>query len=213
MNTATHLRLAALSGFVAVAIGAFAAHGLKGRLPPAMFDVLQTAVQYQFYHSLAWLLVLVLALRSAPSLWLRLSARCFGAGILLFSGSLYVLALGGIHRFGMVTPLGAPLSCWAGCRWRLQRGLWSPGHPQTASVVKYWPNRKIGIGSMRIQVNGDTMELRDGSSLADLVEKLGLGDKRIAAEVNLEIVPRSEHRSLQLSDGDRVEIVHAIGGG
>lgn len=66
---------------------------------------------------------------------------------------------------------------------------------------------------MRIQVNGDTMELRDGSSLADLVEKLGLGDKRIAAEVNLEIVPRSEHHSLQLSDGDRVEIVHAIGGG
>lgn len=66
---------------------------------------------------------------------------------------------------------------------------------------------------MRIQVNGDTMELRDGTSLADLVEQLGLGGKRIAAEVNLEIVPRSEHGTLQLAEGDRVEIVHAIGGG
>jgi sulfur carrier protein len=57
------------------------------------------------------------------------------------------------------------------------------------------------------------MELRDESSLADLVEQLGLGDKRIAAEVNLEIVPRSQHAALRLNDGDQIEIVHAIGGG
>ncbi|GGO77811.1 sulfur carrier protein ThiS [Marinobacterium nitratireducens] len=66
---------------------------------------------------------------------------------------------------------------------------------------------------MRIQVNGDNMELRDGASLAELVEQLGFAGKRIAAEVNLEIVPRSEHDRLSLNDGDRVEIVHAIGGG
>ncbi len=66
---------------------------------------------------------------------------------------------------------------------------------------------------MRIQVNGDNMELRDGASLAELVEQLGLAGKRIAAEVNLEIVPRSEHDRLSLNDGDRIEIVHAIGGG
>ncbi|WP_026291404.1 sulfur carrier protein ThiS [Marinobacterium rhizophilum] len=66
---------------------------------------------------------------------------------------------------------------------------------------------------MRIVLNGDTMELRDASSLADLVEQLGLGGKRIAAEVNMEIVPRSQHATLRLNDGDQVEIVHAIGGG
>lgn len=66
---------------------------------------------------------------------------------------------------------------------------------------------------MRIQVNGDNIELREGASLAELVEQLGLTGKRIAAEVNLEIVPRSEHAGLSLKDGDRVEIVHAIGGG
>ncbi len=66
---------------------------------------------------------------------------------------------------------------------------------------------------MRIVLNGDTMELRDASSLADLVEQLGLGGKRIAAEVNMEIVPRSQHATLRLNDGDQIEIVHAIGGG
>ncbi len=66
---------------------------------------------------------------------------------------------------------------------------------------------------MRIVLNGDTLELPDDSSLADLVEQLGLGDKRIAAEVNMEIVPRSEHASLRLGEGDQIEIVHAIGGG
>lgn len=66
---------------------------------------------------------------------------------------------------------------------------------------------------MRIVLNGDTLELRDESSLADLVEQLGLGDKRIAAEVNMEIVPRSQHAALRLQDGDQIEIVHAIGGG
>lgn len=106
MNPAIHLRLAACSGFVSVALGAFAAHGLKGQLAPAMLEVFQTAVQYQFYHSLAWLLVAVLGLRAGALKRLRFSGFCFATGILLFCGSLYVLALSGIHWLGAVTPLG-----------------------------------------------------------------------------------------------------------
>jgi uncharacterized membrane protein YgdD (TMEM256/DUF423 family) len=99
------LRLVALSGFSAVALGAFGSHGLRGRLTPDMLDVFQSAVSYQFYHSLAWLAVVLLGLH-CPSRWLRLSGSCFGIGILLFCGSLYVLALSGIHWLGAVTPLG-----------------------------------------------------------------------------------------------------------
>lgn len=106
LKPAIHLRLAACSGFFAVALGAFGAHGLKARLGPEMLGIFQTAVQYQFYHSLAWLLVAVLALRGPVATALRLSGYCFGAGILLFSGSLYVLALSGAHWLGAVTPLG-----------------------------------------------------------------------------------------------------------
>ncbi|WP_188858616.1 DUF423 domain-containing protein [Marinobacterium nitratireducens] len=106
MNAAIHLRLAACSGFVAVALGAFAAHGLKSQLAPALLEVFQTAVQYQFYHSLAWLLVALAGLFGQAGKRLRFSGYCFGIGILLFSGSLYVLALGGVHWLGAVTPLG-----------------------------------------------------------------------------------------------------------
>lgn len=105
MKAVISLRLAALSGLVAVAMGAFAAHALHDRLPPRLFEVFQTAVQYQFYHSLGWLAVAVLGLRT-PSRLLRASALCFAAGILLFCGSLYVLALSGVHWLGAITPLG-----------------------------------------------------------------------------------------------------------
>ncbi|MCV6609194.1 MAG: sulfur carrier protein ThiS [Amphritea sp.] len=66
---------------------------------------------------------------------------------------------------------------------------------------------------MKIQVNGDMMELQDGSTIAGLIEQMELGERRIAVEHNLEIVPRSQHEETMLKDGDRVEIVHAIGGG
>nr|WP_067288971.1 DUF423 domain-containing protein [Marinobacterium profundum] len=105
MNTAISLRLVALSGFCAVALGAFGSHGLRGRLTSDMLDVFQTAVSYQFYHSLAWLAVILLGLQQ-PSRWLRLSGNCFGLGILLFCGSLYILSLSGIRWLGAVTPLG-----------------------------------------------------------------------------------------------------------
>ncbi len=66
---------------------------------------------------------------------------------------------------------------------------------------------------MEIHVNGERHELASGSSLAELLDELHYGAQRIAVEVNEEIVPRSEYGSHHLQDGDRVEIVRAIGGG
>ena len=66
---------------------------------------------------------------------------------------------------------------------------------------------------MNIQLNGNTHELPDNSTAQDLVLQLGLGDKRLAMEVNREIVPRTTYAVHLLHDGDEVEIVHAIGGG
>ncbi|MBB5319784.1 sulfur carrier protein ThiS [Marinobacter oulmenensis] len=66
---------------------------------------------------------------------------------------------------------------------------------------------------MQIQLNGETIELPAGSTVAVLIEKLALAGKRLAVEVNEDIVPRSQHPEFILDDGDRVEVVHAIGGG
>ncbi|WP_428037058.1 sulfur carrier protein ThiS [Amphritea sp.] len=66
---------------------------------------------------------------------------------------------------------------------------------------------------MLIQVNGDSLELQEGTSVAGLIEKMELGERRVAVELNLEIVPRSRHAETLLQEGDRVEVVHAIGGG
>ncbi len=66
---------------------------------------------------------------------------------------------------------------------------------------------------MHIQLNGEACDLPDGLSVADLLVRLELAGKRVAVELNLEIVPRSQHTRTRLQDGDRVEVVHAIGGG
>ncbi|WP_439860125.1 sulfur carrier protein ThiS [Pseudomonas sp. MBLB4136] len=66
---------------------------------------------------------------------------------------------------------------------------------------------------MHIQLNGEAFELPDGQTVADLLGRLDLAGRRIAVELNLDIVPRSQHASTALRDGDRVEVVHAIGGG
>lgn len=66
---------------------------------------------------------------------------------------------------------------------------------------------------MQILLNGEPRELPDGLSVADLLERLELGGRRVAVELNLEIVPRSRHALTPLRDGDRLEVVHAIGGG
>lgn len=66
---------------------------------------------------------------------------------------------------------------------------------------------------MQVNVNGDAMQLPDGATVSILIEHLALSGKRLAVEVNEDIVPRSRHAEFQLNNGDRVEVVHAIGGG
>jgi sulfur carrier protein len=66
---------------------------------------------------------------------------------------------------------------------------------------------------MRIQLNGESFELPDGETVAALLTRLDLAGRRIAVELNLDIVPRSQHQATTLSEGDQVEVVHAIGGG
>lgn len=99
------LLLAALSGFTSVALGAFAAHGLRQQLSPEYLAVFQTGVQYQQLHTLALLAVALLLQRQADRL-LTLSGGLFVAGMLLFSGSLYALTLTGIGKLGIITPFG-----------------------------------------------------------------------------------------------------------
>ncbi|UTW06201.1 DUF423 domain-containing protein [Pseudomonas benzenivorans] len=99
------LLLAALAGFTGVAFGAFAAHGLKSRLSVDHLAVFQTASHYQLIHGLALFGVALLA-RQVPGRLMNLAGALFALGILLFSGSLYLLALSGYSRFGIITPFG-----------------------------------------------------------------------------------------------------------
>lgn len=99
------LFIAALFGMSAVALGAFGAHGLKKILSPELLEIFKTGVQYQFYHSLALLAVAIL-LRINDEKTLQWAARFFVAGILIFSGSLYMLAITDIRILGAITPLG-----------------------------------------------------------------------------------------------------------
>jgi len=101
----TILMIAALLMALAVAIGAFGAHGLKSHLSDEMMQIYKTGVEYHFYHALGLLLVGVLSL-NMPSGLLNWSAILLMAGIILFSGSLYVLAITGIKWLGAITPLG-----------------------------------------------------------------------------------------------------------
>lgn len=66
---------------------------------------------------------------------------------------------------------------------------------------------------MQILLNGESLELPDGTTVADLLVRLDLTGRRVAVERNLDIVPRSQHATTALADGDRLEVVHAIGGG
>jgi len=100
------MAFASLSGLLAVTLGAFGAHGLKGKLSAELFSAFQTAVQYHFYHTLALLVVGLLLLRFPAERWLLGSGACFVLGLLLFCGSLYALALGGPRWLGPITPLG-----------------------------------------------------------------------------------------------------------
>ena len=100
-----YLIAAAFSAMLSVILGAFAAHALKSQLSETMLNVFQTGVQYQFMHSVAIILLVLLYRQQAQSL-LIWSAAFMLAGIVFFSGSLYALAITQIKWFGPVTPLG-----------------------------------------------------------------------------------------------------------
>jgi uncharacterized membrane protein YgdD (TMEM256/DUF423 family) len=99
------LLLSAFAGFTGVALGAFAAHGLKSRLTSEYLAVFQTGTHYQLIHALALFGVALLSLY-APGRLLNLAGGLFVLGILLFSGSLYLLTLSGIGKLGIITPFG-----------------------------------------------------------------------------------------------------------
>lgn len=112
------LLAAAVNGFIAVAAGAFAAHGLRRRMTPEGLTIFETAARYEMYHALALLAVAWLAAQRS-SFAVATAAWAFALGILLFSGSLYLLCFTGRHWLGAITPIGgvAFLIGWASLAW------------------------------------------------------------------------------------------------
>jgi uncharacterized membrane protein YgdD (TMEM256/DUF423 family) len=111
----TFLLLGAILGFLGVALGAFGAHGLRSRLSPEMLAVFETGVRYQMYHVFALLIVAAAIGHVGSARLLVMAGWCFLAGILIFSGSLYALALTSTGVLGAITPIGglAFLAGWA----------------------------------------------------------------------------------------------------
>ncbi len=116
--------LGSLSAFLAVALGAFAAHSLKEKLPPDLFATWEVAVRYHLAHALAlfavaWTLAQWPDARSAPAGWL------FLAGTAFFSGSLYALSLSGIRWLGAITPVGGVcfLAGWLYLAWTFWKNV------------------------------------------------------------------------------------------
>ena len=95
----------ALSGCIVITLGAFGAHGLKDQLSEYSMSVYEKAVLYQMFHALGILLVTLLG-QTIENLDVSLSIWFFVIGIVLFSGSLYLLAITGIKSFGIITPIG-----------------------------------------------------------------------------------------------------------
>ena len=115
--------LGSLSGFLAVALGAFASHALKNRLDADLLAVFETGVRYQMYHALA-LLAVGWACTRWPGTAVTASGWLFVAGTLLFSASLYALTLTGARWLGMITPFGglAFLAGWLCLAWGAWKG-------------------------------------------------------------------------------------------
>ncbi len=119
----TFFALGAVLAGVAVAAGAFGAHGLRGRLDAELLAVFETAARYQMYHALA-LLAVAWATTRWPDGAAALAGWLFVAGIAIFSGSLYALALSGTRWLGAITPIGGVcfLAGWGALAWTVWRG-------------------------------------------------------------------------------------------
>jgi uncharacterized membrane protein YgdD (TMEM256/DUF423 family) len=118
----TFFALGAVLAGLAVAAGAFGAHGLRGRLDPDMLAVFETAARYQMYHALA-LVAVAWAIVRWPDGNAALAGWLFAAGTVIFSGSLYALALSGVRWLGAVTPIGGLcfLAGWIVLAWTAWR--------------------------------------------------------------------------------------------
>jgi uncharacterized membrane protein YgdD (TMEM256/DUF423 family) len=116
------LAMGAISGFLAVAFGAFGAHALRERLGEHLLGIYEVGVRYQMYHALALLAVGILLARGASTA-LHVAGWCFVGGTLVFSGSLYALSLTGVRWLGAITPIGgvAFLVGWACLAWAAWR--------------------------------------------------------------------------------------------
>jgi uncharacterized membrane protein YgdD (TMEM256/DUF423 family) len=124
MNARAALVSGCVSAALAVIAGAFGAHALRDALAPQLMGAYQTAVEYHFLHSLG-LVLLGLVIESRPDhAWLRRAAVLMLVGIVLFSGSLYLLALTGLRGFGLITPFGgaAFIFAWLAGSWGVARG-------------------------------------------------------------------------------------------
>jgi uncharacterized membrane protein YgdD (TMEM256/DUF423 family) len=108
------LILGGINAALVVMLGAFGAHGLKARMTAEMLAVYQTGVHYHLFHALGLLAVGIVALHIVDSVYLKWAGWLMLAGIILFSGSLYVLSLSGLRWLGMVTPFGglAFIAAW-----------------------------------------------------------------------------------------------------
>ena len=113
----------AVFGFLAVALGAFGAHGLKSKVTVDTLSSFETAARYQIYHALALILVGVLA-NTVSSPLLEWSGRLFATGVVLFSGSIYLVVFTGVTSLGVVTPFGGLcfLAGWAALAVAAYRG-------------------------------------------------------------------------------------------
>ncbi|NVJ87681.1 MAG: DUF423 domain-containing protein [Algoriphagus sp.] len=124
MNGKQIIQLAAIFGALAVAIGAFGAHGLEATLiKNGRVDTFETAVKYHFYHALGIFLIGILALQKPDWRGLSFSAINMMIGILIFSGSLYILSIFGITWLGAITPIGgvAFIIGWLGIFWAMKK--------------------------------------------------------------------------------------------
>ena len=117
------LLTAAISGFLAVGLGAFGAHGLKARLTADLMAAYQTGVQYHFYHCFALLAAGLLLMQFPQATSFKVSGWGFLLGSLIFSGSLYLLAFTGTRWLGAITPFGgsAFLLGWGALAWHAGR--------------------------------------------------------------------------------------------
>jgi uncharacterized membrane protein YgdD (TMEM256/DUF423 family) len=108
------LILGGINAALVVMLGAFGAHGLKAKLTAEMLAVYQTGVHYHLFHALGLLAVGLVASQIADSVWLKWSGWLMLLGIILFSGSLYVLSVSGLRWVGVVTPFGgvAFIAAW-----------------------------------------------------------------------------------------------------